>query len=276
MRAARRRKRTQRLLLLAAAVLGAYTWLIYQPLSRQAAELDQPLIAIWKELAEVSLVAPAPMGDQLPQIDAVLEQVRNSLESLGQTRAALAARIDPGAHLAARVRAPFQLIDFQNERQLLTEQLLRLARQQKVTVDPGLTAGFPEYMVDRPQPALLWAQLSLLRHTLTGAINSGVSTIPAVRSPVIEFSWTGSSTREFLAEIPLELELVGSSPAVARFLESLPLRSDEIEAHGLPEAGPDKPAYFIQRIFVRKESRDQLDQVRLLLTVTSLMYLNGD
>jgi hypothetical protein len=276
MRAARRRKQSQRLLLLAGAVLGAFVWLVYHPLSRQAAELDQPLTEIWKELAEVSLSAPMPMGNQLPRIDAVLQEVRDSLDTVAQTREALLARIDPGPILTDRVQAPFQLIDFQNERQLVTEQLLRAAQQKKVTLGPALTAGFPEYMADRPQPALLWAQLSLLRHSLTSAINSGVTAIQTVRSPEMIFFRSADSPREFLAEIPLEVELVASAPAAARFLESLPFRSNELETQGMPEAGPDKPAYFVNRIFLRKESREKLDEVRLKVTINSLVYLSND
>jgi hypothetical protein len=274
MRAARRRKRTQRLLLLAAAALAAFVWLVYQPLARQAAELDEPLTALWNELADVSLAAPVPMGNQLPRIDAVLQEVHDSLDSLAETREALYARIDPGPILTDRIQAPFQLIEFQNERQLVTEQLLRLAQQKKVTLSPALTAGFPEYMADRPQPSLLWAQLTLLRHSLTSAINSGVTAVQSVRSPEMRFFRGADSVRDFLAEIPLEVELVGSAPAVARFLESLPLRTSELEAKGMPEAGPDKPAYFVHRIFLRKESREKLDEVRLQVTVHGLVYLS--
>lgn len=276
MRAARRRKRIQRLLLLATAALGAFVWLVYQPLARQATDLDQPLTGIWKELADVSLTAPVPVGHQLPQIDAVLQQVHESLDLLETTRSALMGRIDPGPTLVDRIQAPFQLIEFQNERQLVTEQLLRAAQQKKITLGPGLTTGFPEYMADRPQPALLWAQLSLLRHSLTSAINSGVTAVHAVRSPEVRFFRRTGSPREFLAEIPLEVELVANAPAAARFLESIPMRSNELEAQGMPEAGPDKPAYFIHRIFLRKESREKLDEVRLKVTVSSLIYLSND
>jgi hypothetical protein len=275
MRTARRRRRTQSLLLLVTAALMVYYWAFYQPLARQAAALDQPLIELWTELTEASLMAPVPHSDQLPQVDAVLQQVRDSVEGVQRAGSALVARIEPGPELSERIQAPFQLIDFQNERQFVTEQLLRLAQQKKVTLEPGLMAGFPEYMADRPQPALLWAQLSLVRHSLTSAINSGVTSIRAVRSPEAVFFRSTPSAQPFLVEVPLEIELLASVPAVARFLESIPLRSSELAGQALPEAGPDKPAYFINRFFLRKESREQLDGVRLQITVSSLIYL-GD
>jgi hypothetical protein len=276
MRAARRRRRTQSLLLLMTVALGVYYWVAYQPLARQAAALDEPLTELWKELTEASLMAPVSTGDRLPQVDSVLQQVRDSVDGIRAAHSALVARIEPGPELSERIQAPFQLIDFQNERQLVTEQLLRLAQQKKVTLEPGLIGGFPEYMADRPQPALLWAQLSLLRHSLTSAINSGVTSVRSVRSPEAIFFRNSSSLRPFLVEVPIEIELLASAPAVARFVESIPLRSSELAAQALPEAGPDKPAYFINRFFLRKESREQLDGVRLQVTVSSFIYLSNN
>jgi hypothetical protein len=273
MRAARRRRRTQGLLFLVALGLGAYVWLVYQPLVRQGAELDGPLIELWTELAELSPAAPLQVGDRLPQIDAALDQAREAIDTLGRTREALEARIDPGPGLVERIEAPFQLIEFQNERLLVGEQLTRLAQQRKVTLDPGLASGFPEYMVDRAHPSLLWAQLTLLRHTLTSAINSGVTAVGAARSPAFTLHRGVHAGGEFLVEIPIELELLASAPAAVRFLESISLRSDEIQERGLPEAGADKPAYFIHRVLIRRESREKLDEVRLRLTVSSLVYL---
>lgn len=256
--------------------LGAYAWLVYQPLVRQAAELDGPLIEIWARLAELSPAAPLQIGDQLPQIDAALAQARDAVDALERTRDALEARIDPGPDLLERIEAPFQLIEFQNERLLVGEQLTRLAQQRKVTLDPGLASGFPEYMVDRSHPSLLWAQLTLLRHTLTSAINSGVTTVQAAQSPPFTLHRGMHAGGDFLAEIPFQVELLASAPAAARFLESVPLRSDEIQERGLPEAGADKPAYFIHRVLIRRESREKLDEVRLRLTVKSLVYLRED
>jgi hypothetical protein len=276
MLAARRRKRAQLLVVGAVLGVGLYVGLVYQPLSRRAAALDRPLMEVWRELSEVNLAAPLFAGDRQPEIDAALRHVRESIDALERTRLAMGARIEPGPGLAERVQAPFQLIEFQNERQLVTEEVWRLARQKKVNLDPGLTGGFPEYMADRARPSLLWVQLSLLRHTLTAAINSGVTLVRVIRSPAVRLYQGQPARGDFLATVPLEVEMVAPAPAAARFLETLPLRSEEITAAGLPEAGPDKPAYFIERIYVLKESKEKVDEVRVRVTLSSLIYLAGD
>jgi hypothetical protein len=271
MLAARKRQRTQRLLLLGTVVLALYVGLVYRPLSQRANELDGPVREMWKRLAEVSAGSASGGGRQLLRIDAAFEQVQGSLATVNAARAALAARIDPGPELAARLGAPFQLIEFQNERQLAMEELLREARQRKVKFDPALASGFPEYTAEYPQPGLLWAQLSLLQASLSAAIQCEVTGIASVAAPPIETVRHLPGGGETPAEVTLEVELTGPAPAVARFLESLPLRQAELKARGLPAAKADKPAYFIERLFLRKESKDKLDEVRLRVTISSFV-----
>ena len=45
-----------------------------------------------------------------------------------------------------------------------------------------------------------------------------------------------------LAELPLQIEMTGPAKNVTRFLQTLPLRSDEIKTAGLPESTTNKPA----------------------------------
>jgi hypothetical protein len=61
-----------------------------------------------------------------------------------------------------------------------------------------------------------------------------------------------------------------------RFLESLPLRTDEILARGLPAAAPGKPAYFIDQLLIRKESRDKPDEIRLRALIRGFVELNNN
>jgi hypothetical protein len=177
--------------------------------------------------------------------------------------------------LSRHINSPFQLIEFQNERQLTTEQLWRLARQKTVQLDPALAAGFPEYFADRRYPAFLWAQLRLLQDVLNTAIASEVSLIHSVSSPPVDVYASETGGPDYLAEVSTQIELVGNATAVLRFLESLPLRADEILARGLPEASPNKPAYFIDQLLIRKESRDKLDDVRIRAIVRGFIDLNS-
>jgi hypothetical protein len=273
MLAARQRRRTQAILSLATLALGLYAVLVYRPLSHRAAALDEPLRTLWLKVADATLDAGEPGGAELSRIDAALQQAQSSLAALDRARAMLEARLDPGEELIQRLRAPFRLVEFQNERQLVIEDLTRLARQHQVKLEPGVAAGLPEYTADRTDPELLWAQLSLLHQTLVAAVLNNVTSLQVVQSPRIELRRSASGT---LAEIPVELELTGPAPAAARLLETLPLRSDELQARGLPVGPGHKPACFIDRIDLRKESRGKLDDVRLRLRVCSYVQIQGE
>jgi hypothetical protein len=63
----------------------------------------------------------------------------------------------------------------------------------------------------------------------------------------------------------LEIEFTASATNATRLLRCLPLRADEMRAAGLPEAPPDKPVLFVDRLVVRKQSPDKPDEVRVSL-----------
>jgi hypothetical protein len=274
MLAARKRRRSQNGMLLAALGLCLYFLAVYQPLSRRAAALDQPLLELWNELAQASAHVTGPDDAQMPKLDAALESVQHARDILDRSRHTLADRIRPAPELAERIHGTFQLIEFQNERQLATEQLWRLARQKKVQLDPKLAGGFPEYFAEDRQPALLWVQLRLLHDVLGAAISSEVSLVQSVQSPPIEVHAAEPGRPDYRADVSIQVELIGSATAIMQFLESMPLRTDEILARGLPAAAPGKPAYFIDRLLMRKESRDKPDEVRIRALIRSFVELN--
>jgi hypothetical protein len=272
--AAQKRRRAQYGMLLAGLGLCLFFLAVYRPLSRRAAALDDPLLKTWQELTQASAQVTSPDRTQLPKIDAALQSVQDARALLERGQRTLVARIKPAPQLSERINSPFQLIEFQNERQLATEQLWRLARQKKVHLEPNLAGGFPEYFADRSQPALLWAQLRLLQDVLNAAVSSEVSRVESVLSPEVEVHAPEPGHPDQLADVPVEVELVGSATAVLRFLEAIPLRAEEITARGLPEAAPGKPAYFIDRLFIRKEARDKADEVRLRAVIRGFVELN--
>lgn len=270
-----KRRRAQRFLVLGGVGLALYFLAVYRPLSRYAARLDEPLLGYWRELSAMTLPTKGFTGQDLPRIEEALQQVQGSLVTLGKAEQSVTTLLQLDPVVWAKLGEPFQLIDFQNERQLQLEELAKLAGQQKVLLGPGVAAGFPEYRADRQQPALLWAQLTLLRHLLVGAVNAKVTAVTEVKLPPIQFHASRTNSNDFLAEIPLQIELSGAAPAVGRFLQSLPLRAEEIKARGLPEALTNKPALFIDQVFIRKEGRDKPEDVRLELTACGFVYREG-
>jgi hypothetical protein len=106
---------------------------------------------------------------------------------------------------------------------------------------------------------------------VAAALQARVTTVSVVRLPPIQFHTGGTNASQWLVEIPAQIELAGPAPVVARLLEALPLRPEEIKARGLPEALPGKPVLLLRGLLLRKEAREKLDQVRLQLSVSGFV-----
>jgi hypothetical protein len=259
----------QRSLILLATCLGAYYALIYHPLSRNAADLDQPLTRVWTELMRTA-PPPAEIGtDYHEQLEATLLEVRKTAAQLEEVRRVADARIEPDSTTRARMRQPFQLFEFQNERQTRLEVLDQLASKARVELGPAVAQGFPEYYVEEAYPELLWPRLQLADTLVTTAIRSGVSRVNLVRLANVRYP--ARSGEEWLAELAANIELSGPSAAVTTMLEMLPLRAAEIRERGLPEMPASKPVMFIRGLVIRKEGREDPDRVRLELVASILV-----
>lgn len=265
-------ERRRRLLLPATGLLLAGYFLFgLQPLMQRAADLDAPLGAAWKKLAlTVGETNTATLD--LAVIAARLRQTEQSLAVLEAAGRRAAARVGLTTELRDRLNTPFQLVDFQVEVQKVMDDLTQLAKQQQVTLAPAVAQGFPEYTADVKQPEMLWAELSFVDDLLTLAINSKVTAIQALSLPLSLTNAPPTNRPPPLAEIPVQIELTGPMPNVTRFLETLPLRLGEIKTQGLPAPSTNKPALFIDRVFLRKETPEKPDEVRLWLRATGFVF----
>jgi len=264
----RRRARTQRNLLLLALCVGAYYSLAYRPLSQRVAELDPPLSQVWRDLAQVVPATTLQGLQSLDRIQTNLDTARSASRQIQQLSLMVEARIEPDGVTRARMTEPFQLIEFQNERQTRLEELSKLAEASKTALDPGVSEGFPEYLAEQAYPELLWPQLQMTHFLVAGAVRSGVSTVAVVRLQPVQYYRAASSQDEWLVELPADIELDGAAPSIGRFLERLPLRAGEIKDRGLPEASPTKPVMFVRGLVVRKTGRESPDRVRMELTAS--------
>lgn len=260
-------------LLVLAVCVGVYYFVVYLPLSRRLAEMSPPAGVSWRNPVPEGGVATPPDVAATDGRDIDLEALRAMERKVQELSRVVEARIAPDAVTRARMSEPFQLIEFQNERQTRLEELSQLAQAEKVELGPMVAAGFPEHMAEHAYPELLWPQLQLSYMLVYGAIQSGVSTVGVVRLQPVQWHRGASGEREWLAELPAEVELAGSAAAVLRFLERLPLRAGEIKTRGLPEAPATKPVLFIRGLLLRKEGRESPDRVRLELTATTFVRL---
>lgn len=269
MLSARRRSRVQRSLVLLGFCLALYYVVVYRRLTLQIAELDAPLTQLWQELQSASPQTNAFGGEYVSRILDLRNEVSRSGTALSQLQKVVRERLQFDPATEERLEEPFRLIDFSNERQTRIEELARLAQQRKVTLQPSVASGFPEYSVEGRQPSvLLWPHLAVAYHVVQSALQSGLDQVVGLQTLPARIHIADTNTAEALVELPIRLEVLGSATAANRFLEMLPLAEAELQSRGLADPPKGKPCLFLQRILMRKESREQLEGVRLEL-VTS-------
>jgi hypothetical protein len=242
------------------SVLALCYFFILQPMSRRADDLDAPLDTTWHRLA-VTLGRSNATTLSFAAITHELDETRRALEVVETAQKRVTTRIQLSEGVRARLREPFQLVDYQDERQKLIEDLTKLAKTQQVAIAPAVFAGFPEHTADVKEPALLWAELAFVQHLLTSAINSQVTALHTLSVPLGLTNAPPTEEPLPLLEVPVHLEFTAAMPNARRFLSSLPLRTEEIKAAGLPAAATNKPALFVDRLLVRKQSPEKPDEV---------------
>jgi hypothetical protein len=257
----------QRIILpLAVVGLGAYYLFILQPLGHRAESLNTPLQKAWERLsATLELEQTNAAAIDFLRITNQINETRHALAVLETAKQQATARLQLPAQVRSRMIAPFQLVEYQNERSKQLDELSSLAKQQHVTVEPPVFAGFPEHTADVKQPAMLWAALSGIDGLLRTAFQCGVTTIHSLQVPLVLTNAPPTNSLERVSEIPLEIEFTASSGSATRLLQCLPLRAEELRAAGLPEAPTNKPVLFVDRLVLRKQSPDKPDEVRMAL-----------
>jgi hypothetical protein len=168
--------------------------------------------------------------------------------------------------------APFQLVDYQNERNKRIDELDKEAREQKISIDAIVYSGFPEHTIDTADPTLLWPALSLTADLVETAIRCKVSAIHSLEVPLVATNYPSPEAYGRWDQVPLQIEFTASADCATRLIQSLPLRADELATSGLPASSPDKAPLFIDRLIIKKENPEKVDEVRVWLQAVGFVY----
>jgi hypothetical protein len=265
--------RFQLVLLSGAAGLLLLYALAYRPLSREATELDKPLTNVWKRLIDGTRTNEALRGLDDLDIQASRSEVERQLAVLQQAAKQAHARIELEPELRAKLKEPFQLVEFDQTKLQTVLDLRRLAEAKKVLLAEAAIRGFPEFTSDLAKPSLLWAQLAFVKQLLTLAVEQQPAAIRSLTllPPKAHVSSDGKET--FLEELPLHLELNGPVDAVVGLLRSLPLRSTELKEQGLREVVGKHQPLFLDH-FILKNSTNALNDASLDLLVSGFVSPN--
>jgi hypothetical protein len=256
---------------LAGLALISYYLLFYLPLARRAASLDDPLEKNWHKLA-ASLDQTNATALDLARLTNQLNETREALALVENTRKEAALRLELSASLRTKMAAPFQLVDYQNERNKQIEELNKQAKELKIEVDPTVFAGFPEHTIDTADPTLLWPALSLAEELLGTALRCKVKAIHSLEVPLANTNSPASEAYGRWDQIPLQIEFTAQADSATQFVQSLPLRAEELRGAGLPVPSTDKTPLFIDRLIIKKQSPGSPDEVRVWLQAIGFVF----
>ncbi len=266
------KQRFQAALVLGGACLGLYFLLVFRPLAERARALDHPLTNVWGRFVAENPSYAAIDDLNLAGVESELRRARTSQQEMEKIHATLVQRHQTEPEVRSRMEAPFQLVDFQNERQQALEELAKRATEYQVTLHPGIATNLPHYTAENRHPASLWGQLWLVQNVLDTAIRCRVPAIESLSLSPVQPHLLNGQSQVFLREIPIRLELAGPMPVISKFLLSLPMNAAEIKAAGLPESAPVKPPFLISKLMLRKTSPQKLDEVKVDLEVTGFLF----
>src|ERR1043165_8471597 len=131
---------------LAGIALAAYYVMVFLPLKRHAEKLDTPVEKARVKLASSLDLTNVPID--FVAISNQLDETKHARTVFEDAIQKAAARIELVPPVRTRVNAPFQLVDFENERNKEMEDLKQLAAKEKIAIEPAVFAGFPEHTMD--------------------------------------------------------------------------------------------------------------------------------
>ena len=112
---------------------------------------------------------------------------------------------------------------------------------------------------------MLWAALSYTDDLLDTAVRCKVAAIHSLEVAVALTNSINPEATARWAEIALQAEFTAPADNAVKVVQILPLTTEEIKAAGLPAPTAPKAPLFIDRLIIRKESPEKLDEVRVWL-----------
>jgi len=261
------------LLPLVVLALALFYLFVSRPLSLRSAKLDKPLQDAWARLA-ASLGQPSNTATlHFPHLTNQLTQTRQDLVLLENAKKEAVARLELPPWLRDKLTDDFHYADYRRERTKRNGELQKSAKAQQVTLDDNVV--FPEYNFEFSEPKLLWPALDFADNLLDAAVRCKVTTIHLLEVALPLTNSPASDSGGHWSEIPLELEFTGPDDSALKLVQSLPLKPAELRAAGLPEARPGKTPLLINRLVIRKQTPEKLDEVRVWLQAVGFVWQGG-
>ncbi|HON07324.1 MAG TPA: hypothetical protein PLW02_04390 [Verrucomicrobiota bacterium] len=269
--ATKKYRHLQKTLLLICVVLGIYTFAVYLPLNRWVKSFDNPIEQNLNVLNKKFPLTVDKNGIDISPLEKNIKDYEEIEARLDALKITVEKQIAFSPQVVAKLKQPFQLVEYQNERQLCQEELQAAASKNLVTIYPGVLANYPEYSSDMKNPELLWAYLSMVHNSLLSAINSRITSINSLTIRAVKTIAYDDKTNSLPTELHFRLTISGNSQSVSKFITLLPAKyNPEVKDASL---GMDKPELYIDRILIKKDGIEDTDNVMAELRICGFVLI---
>lgn len=253
-------------------VLVLYYWLGFQSLGRQVRALDVPLTNAWKELTLYTQADRTGETLSPARFERALQRTEQMVAALDQALEAARQHCQAPPELRERLRAPFQLLEYDRERFRLQAELRGMAETNKVSLDPSVLNAYPEFSSTLSQPTLLWAQLAVVQELALTAVAHRPRALTALVPLPPRLHGVGENRRPTWVEFPVRLEMRGGKDALVNFVRCLPWRVEELVAQGRAALPHKHQALFVEQFLLKNEPGYQ-NEARLDIVASSFIAL---
>ena len=257
--------------------IGFYYVAVYRPLDNQTKALDIPLQQAWKRLEKANRESLTQDRLDLDHISRGLMQLETSLTEITNANLKLLSRIAIDPIFQDRTSNPFQLIDFQNERQSAIEKLLSTAEGKSTVIQSAVFEGFPQHRSEQSDPQYLWTELALTDHLIQSMIYAEIESIDAISTQRQRIpKGTQLAPPPLLTPFFTAVDITCTSAHLSRLLLMLPRRSDEISRDLNIDYPPNKPSLYVDQILVRKNSPQKPTMVSVWMKVVGFIQASQE
>lgn len=225
---------------------------VFNPLASKTKTQDKNLASLWTRLAEVNLRNRFLSGLDLKSVTQSQIIAEKSCSTAIKAIDLVRERVDLELEYRERMSQTFSALDFEQKRNELINQIQTVAASKGVTLAPAALAGFPSPdAAGFQKPDQLWARLAYMHYLLVTASNFGAATVKNAMplDPREHPGWNGNPGT--WDELPMRIEIQGSTEAIIKFIASLPVWVDDLKEQNTGFSAPYKPILFLDHIILK-------------------------
>lgn len=169
--------RIQKFIFALCMLLSLFFIFVFIPLLDRNKRLDEEVQESYRELMELNYNSPYKVGVDASSVETNLVEIKSKIGLLRKAYLRQIKLLRLPKEIQKRVRDPFQTFEFILARNELSSELDAKAKEKKISLDPLVLTGLPEYHYGMPAPQLLWTRLQACDRILNSLIDASPALI---------------------------------------------------------------------------------------------------